>query len=243
MRVLRVLCLRANRLKKLARINVANLVDYAVKYLHMDDADVIYATNTLLDMMGLTEPVEEPAAKYDFYETLSALSAYAVRRGICREEDRLLFETRIMGALTPPAFQGHRDLRQHRGAERQHESRRVAWRPLGKIGVHPPSRHRPQCAVGIRQPPRQDSHHHQPRQAREDPRRGQTRQRGKDGAIPKCMLCAENVGLRRQRRASRPSDPAHHPLRAGRRGMVPAILPLRLLRAARHRDLPRASVR
>ena len=88
--------------EELARINVANLVDYAVKYLHMDDADVIYATNTLLDMMGLTEPVEEPAAKYDFYETLSALSAYAVRRGICREEDRLLFETRIMGALTPP---------------------------------------------------------------------------------------------------------------------------------------------
>ena len=42
--------------EELAKINVANLVDYAVRQLHMDDADTVYATNTLLDMLRLTEP-------------------------------------------------------------------------------------------------------------------------------------------------------------------------------------------
>ena len=43
---------------ELARINVGNLVDYAVKNLHLDDADVVYATNTLLSLLGLTEPAD-----------------------------------------------------------------------------------------------------------------------------------------------------------------------------------------
>ena len=77
-------------------------MDYAVNNLHMDEADIVYATNTLLDMFRLTEPSDAPVGKYDLYETLSALSAHAVRLKLCAEEDGQLFETRILGALTPP---------------------------------------------------------------------------------------------------------------------------------------------
>ena len=193
--------------EELARINVANLVDYAVKYLHMDDADVIYATNTLLDMMGLTEPVEEPAAKYDFYETLSALSAYAVRRGICREEDRLLFETRIMGALTPPpskvietfdniaaqsgsmkAAEWLGDLSERSAYIRRPDiDRNVQWEydnPRGKIVI----------TINLAKPEKTP----------EEVRRAKEAKTG----YPKCMLCAENVGF-----AGNAAHPARQTLR------------------------------
>ena len=101
MRALRGFMSPRKSFEELAKINVANLVDYAVNNLHMDEADTVYATNTLLDMFRLTEPSDAPVGKYDFYETLSALSAYAVRLKLCAEEDRQLFETRIMGVLTP----------------------------------------------------------------------------------------------------------------------------------------------
>lgn len=193
--------------EELARINVANLVDYAVKYLHMDDADVIYATNTLLDMMGLTEPVEEPAEKYDFYETLSALSAYAVRRGICREEDRLLFETRIMGALTPPpskvietfdniaaqsgsmkAAEWLGDLSERSAYIRRPDiDRNVQWEydnPRGKIVI----------TINLAKPEKTP----------EEVRRAKEAKTG----YPKCMLCAENVGF-----AGNAAHPARQTLR------------------------------
>ena len=102
MRVLRGFMSPRKSFEELAKINVANLVDYAVNNLHMDEADIVYATNTLLDMFRLTEPSDAPVGKYDLYETLSALSAHAVRLKLCAEEDRQLFETRIMGVLTPP---------------------------------------------------------------------------------------------------------------------------------------------
>ena len=87
MRVLRGFMSPRKSFEELAKINVANLVDYAVNNLHMDEADIVYATNTLLDMFRLTEPSDAPVGKYDLYETLSALSAHAVRLKLCAEED------------------------------------------------------------------------------------------------------------------------------------------------------------
>ena len=53
MRVLRGFMSPRKSFEELAKINVANLVDYAVNNLHMDEADIVYATNTLLDMFRL----------------------------------------------------------------------------------------------------------------------------------------------------------------------------------------------
>ena len=69
----------------------------------LDGADAVYATNSLLDLLGLPEPADiRPEPSEDFYKPLGALVDYAVRKKLCAETDRLLFETRIMGLLTPP---------------------------------------------------------------------------------------------------------------------------------------------
>ena len=89
--------------EEIARNNVAELVAYAEKYLELDGADAVYATNSLLDLLGLPEPADiRPEPSEDFYKPLGALVDYAVRKKLCAETDRLLFETRIMGLLTPP---------------------------------------------------------------------------------------------------------------------------------------------
>ena len=193
--------------EELAKINVANLVDYAVRQLHMDDADTVYATNTLLDMLRLTEPSDAPVGKYDFYSSLSALSEYAVMKGICREEDRLLFETRIMGALTPTpskVIETFDNIAAHDGSMKAAEwladlseksayirrpdiDRNVQWEyddPRGKIVI----------TINLAKPEKTP----------EEVRRAKEAKTG----YPKCMLCAENVGF-----AGNAAHPARQTLR------------------------------
>lgn len=84
-----------------AKQNVAKLVDYAVKRLYLDDYDVIYAQNLLLDALSLTEPYEGALKPYDIYETLDKLSDYAVRKKLIEEHEKLNFETKLMGMVMP----------------------------------------------------------------------------------------------------------------------------------------------
>ena len=194
MRVLRGFMSPRKSFEELAKINVANLVDYAVNNLHMDEADIVYATNTLLDMFRLTEPSDAPVGKYDLYETLSALSAHAVRLKLCAEEDRQLFETRIMGVLTPPpskvietfdniaaqdgsmkAAEWLGDLSEKSAYIRRPDiDRNIRWEydnPRGKIVV----------TINLAKPEKTP----------EEVRRAKEAKTG----YPKCMLCAENVGF------------------------------------------------
>lgn len=193
--------------EELAKINVNRLVDYAVKNLHLDSADVVYATNTLLDIMGLTEPSEEPAGEYDFYTVLSALSEYAVRKKLCEESDRLLFETRIMGALTPSpskVIETFDNIAAHAGSMKAAEwlgdlseksayirrpdiDRNVQWEydnPRGKIVI----------TINLAKPEKTP----------EEVRRAKEAKTG----YPKCLLCAENVGF-----AGNAAHPARQTLR------------------------------
>ena len=207
MRVLRGFMSPRKSFEELAKINVANLVDYAVNNLHMDEADIVYATNTLLDMFRLTEPSDAPVGKYDLYETLSALSAYAVRLKLCAEEDRQLFETRIMGVLTPPpskvietfdniaaqdgsmkAAEWLGDLSEKSAYIRRPDiDRNIRWEydnPRGKIVV----------TINLAKPEKTP----------EEVRRAKEAKTG----YPKCMLCAENVGF-----AGNAAHPARQTLR------------------------------
>ena len=207
MRVLRGFMSPRKSFEELAKINVANLVDYAVNNLHMDEADIVYATNTLLDMFRLTEPSDAPVGKYDLYETLSALSAHAVRLKLCAEEDRQLFETRIMGVLTPPpskvietfdniaaqdgsmkAAEWLGDLSEKSAYIRRPDiDRNIRWEydnPRGKIVV----------TINLAKPEKTP----------EEVRRAKEAKTG----YPKCMLCAENVGF-----AGNAAHPARQTLR------------------------------
>lgn len=87
---------------EIAKQNVAKLLDYAQKHLYLDDYDVIYAQNQLLDALKLTEPTtSDKIATYDFYDVMDALSDYAVRKKLIDENEKLLFETRLIGYCMP----------------------------------------------------------------------------------------------------------------------------------------------
>lgn len=87
---------------EIAKQNVARLLDYAQNRLYLDDLDAIYAQNQLLDALNITEPaVDAKIGKYDIYDVLEALSDYAVRKKIIDENQKLLFETRLMGYVMP----------------------------------------------------------------------------------------------------------------------------------------------
>lgn len=52
---------------EIAKQNVAKLLDYAVKHLYLEDYDVIYVQNQLLDALKLTEPTDsDKIGDYDF---------------------------------------------------------------------------------------------------------------------------------------------------------------------------------
>ena len=180
--------------EELAKINVSNLVDYAVNNLSLDEADVVFATNALLDMLRLTEPSDAPVGKYDFYTSLTALSDHAIRKGICEESDRALFETRIMGALTPARSKGIEtfdNIAARDGSMKAAEwlealsersayirrpdiDRNVQWEydnPRGKIVI----------TINLAKPEKTP----------EEVRRAKEAKTG----YPKCLLCAENVGF------------------------------------------------
>ena len=180
--------------EELAKINVSNLVDYAVNNLSLDEADVVFATNTLLDMLRLTEPSDAPVGKYDFYTSLTALSDHAIRKGICEESDRALFETRIMGALTPApskVIETFDNIAARDGSMKAAEwlealsersayirrpdiDRNVQWEydnPRGKIVI----------TINLAKPEKTP----------EEVRRAKEAKTG----YPKCLLCAENMGF------------------------------------------------
>ena len=85
---------------------IKQLVNYGAEKKLITEADRIYATNLLLDAMGeqsYEEPGEVPAASLE--EILGALCDIAEEKGIIAEKGsvvrRDLFDTRLMGLLTP----------------------------------------------------------------------------------------------------------------------------------------------
>lgn len=193
--------------EEIARNRVACLVDYAVGNLGLDEADAVYATNSLLDALGLTEPSDAPVGEYDFYEVLHGLSEFAVRKNICDETEKILFETKLMGMVMPSpskvietfdniaAYSGSMKAAQWLGElseksayiRRPDIDRNIRWEydnPRGKIVV----------TINLAKPEKTP----------EEVRRAKEAKTG----YPKCLLCAENVGF-----AGNAAHPARQNLR------------------------------
>ena len=194
--------------EEIARNNVAELVAYAEKYLELDGADAVYATNSLLDLLGLPEPADiRPEPSEDFYKPLDALVDYAVRKKLCAETDRLLFETRIMGLLTPPpsvVIEKFDGIAAYEGPMKAAE-----W--LGQLSERCGYIRRPDIDRNIRwtyENPRGDIvvtiNLAKPEKTPEEVRRAKEAKTG----YPKCLLCAENVGF-----AGNAGHPARQTLR------------------------------
>ena len=83
---------------------IDSLVSYAMNCGLAEPADHVVLTNRLLDLLRMDnyEPSDEPQTE-DLEEILAGILDYAVAKGLCDDgiTARDIFDTRIMGALTP----------------------------------------------------------------------------------------------------------------------------------------------
>lgn len=78
------------------------LIRYAQREMYLSPLDAIYAENQLLSLFKQTEPEEAPKKNLALQEEiLDPLMAYAVENGLCAEHEKILFETKVMGLVTP----------------------------------------------------------------------------------------------------------------------------------------------
>ncbi len=85
---------------------IAQLINYAVECGLIEKQDKIYCTNTILGILNTSEYVEPEGAvpEAPLEEILGAICDYAYENGIIEENSvtyRDLFDTKIMGVLTP----------------------------------------------------------------------------------------------------------------------------------------------
>ena len=85
--------------------SIKKLVTYGLKTQLIAPSDKVYAVNRLLEILHLDEYIE-PGAEYenvDLESTLAELLDYACENGLCENSVvyRDLFDTKLMGALTP----------------------------------------------------------------------------------------------------------------------------------------------
>lgn len=176
-----------------AKQNIKALVDYAVKNLYLDEYDVNYTENILLDLFKLTEPYDGALKEYEIYRVLGQLCDHAVRKKIINENEKSLFETKLMGIVTPSpsrVIEMFDDTAHYSGIEE-------ACNMLYKLGEDSAYLRRPDLDKNIIW--EHDSEKGKiivtinlakPEKTPEQVRLAKLAQ----GGYPKCMLCAENVG-------------------------------------------------
>ena len=84
---------------------IKQLTDYALAHGLIEPEDTVYATNSIMGILGVSEfDCDEKTDEAPLEEILSALCDYAYENGLIENNSvvyRDLFDTRLMGALTP----------------------------------------------------------------------------------------------------------------------------------------------
>ena len=89
--------------------HINNLIEYAKANLRLDTEDELFAKNAIMnlldlhtDTMGEDESADISVRELEVPDTIVApLVEYAIEKGITKEEDKNLFETAILGTVTP----------------------------------------------------------------------------------------------------------------------------------------------
>lgn len=88
--------------ERLAKQGIEKLINYAVDYLYLDQWDIPYVRNLMMQALKLDAPYNKAdVKKYDFYEVLGNISAYAVRKRLVSPGERLNFEAKMVGIVMP----------------------------------------------------------------------------------------------------------------------------------------------
>ena len=172
------------------------LINYALQNELIDEDDINYIFNSLLDIMGLdsVEPCMEPA-KGQLAEILNALTDDAVKRGLVDDNivSRQLFDTKLMGVLTPRPHEIRKKFNKlymesartatdwyYKFSQDTNYIRRdgmvkdLRWKYEGKYGEL-------DISINLSKPEK-------------DPRAIAAAAKAPQAGYPKCLLCAENEG-------------------------------------------------
>ncbi len=93
-----------------SNLAICKLIKYAQKYLGLQQADVIYATNTVLDILGIST-FDQQAVEFvsdDIHSLLQEFVSACAEDGIFEQADGAYYCDRVMGALSllPSAIDG-----------------------------------------------------------------------------------------------------------------------------------------
>ena len=186
--------------------SIKKLVTYGLETGLINESDRVYCTNRLLEALGLDD-YEEPAENFsdiDLESTLKELLDFACEKGICENSTvyRDLFDTKLMGLLTPRPSEVDREFSEHykespvkatdffyklsqdtdyiRRYRIKKDMRWIAETEYGELDI----------TINLSKPEK-------------DPKAIAAAKNAKQTGYPKCLLCYENVGY-----AGRVNSPA-----------------------------------
>ena len=186
--------------------SIKKLVTYGLETGLINESDRVYCTNRLLEALGLDD-YEEPAESFsdiDLESTLKELLDFACEKGICENSTvyRDLFDTKLMGLLTPRPSEVDREFSEHykespvkatdffyklsqdtdyiRRYRIKKDMRWIAETEYGELDI----------TINLSKPEK-------------DPKAIAAAKNAKQTGYPKCLLCYENVGY-----AGRVNSPA-----------------------------------
>ena len=186
--------------------SIKKLVCYGLETGLIAPADKVWATNRILEALGLEE-YEEPTADYkniDLEATLAELLDYACEKGLCENSVvyRDLFDTKLMGLLTPRPSEVERTFAEKKAVSAEDATdyfyklsqdtdyirryricKDVRWKTMTEYGEI-------DITINLSKPEK-------------DPKAIAAAKLAKQSGYPKCLLCYENVGY-----AGRVNSPA-----------------------------------
>ncbi len=171
------------------------LLRYGLEKALFAPCDQIYLTNRLLELMKLDSYTPEPAPALALEDILHGLLENAISRGVCADDatSRDLFDTSLMGALTPPPREVRREFAARYAASPQSATqwyyqfsqdtdyirryricKDLRWKTQTEYGAL-------DLTINLSKPEK-------------DPKAIAAAKNAPQSGYPKCQLCAENEG-------------------------------------------------
>lgn len=83
--------------------HISDLIAYAIREMELDKYEAIFAHNALLDLFKLNTTANPSNKNLELQkDILDPIIEYAINNNLCTENEKIIFETKVMGLVTPP---------------------------------------------------------------------------------------------------------------------------------------------
>lgn len=198
--------------------NIADLTEYGIRKGLIEEEDRVYTINRFLELFGedeYTEP-ERKAEEIDLPAVLAEMTEYALQKGILCSDDvtnRDLFDTRVMGILTPRPSEVNRIFAAHYRNSPE-EATEYFYTFSGDVNYIRRDRVRKDLRWKVNSVYGEIDITINLSKPEKDPKAIAAARKAKQCAYPKCQLCIENEGY---------AGRMNHPARQNHR-IIPLIL-------------------